>query len=403
MKSEAYPLLSKRARQILSVYAVASSGLQMAREARHWLDQRTTWTVTVRSGDVLYDDVMGWLLTLAPQSRLRSLTLSLGRSDRVSPDKDAPALLQRRFEGSKAQQIIIDGHKIRVEVGRENAVDSLGESISFRRDATITFTCRSPQAREVLLQAIQGLVDLKRQSNMLYLATKWGDWLRNRELATRSLSSVVLREGLAEDITADLRRFLVLEQKYLDMGLPWHRGYVFHGGPGSGKTSLARALAHEFGMDVYYVPLSDMNSDTNLMHLINGVQPRSMLLLEDIDVVRGATDRDDQHEGVSLSGLLNSLDGVTTPHGLITVMTTNNLDALDPALIRPGRADRVIEIADLDQDQAERLAAKIVGRPVSLPPIEGGMMAAEMLEAAKAHLDAPAEAEEAIVKLVKDG
>jgi ATP-dependent 26S proteasome regulatory subunit len=102
------------------------------------------------------------------------------------------------------------------------------------------------------------------------------------------------------------------------------------------------------------MPLADIEKDQDLIRLVSAVRPRSMLLLEDVDVFHAAKVRDDNN-GVSLSGLLNSLDGVATPHGLITVMTTNDKSALDDALIRPGRIDRTEEIGMLDEDQASRL------------------------------------------------
>jgi len=62
-------------------------------------------------------------------------------------------------------------------------------------------------------------------------------------------------------------------------------------------------------------------------------------LLEDVDVFHSATERDDEGSGVTLSGLLNALDGIATPRGLLTVTTTNDPSALDVAVIRPGRVD----------------------------------------------------------------
>jgi AAA+ superfamily predicted ATPase len=85
------------------------------------------------------------------------------------------------------------------------------------------------------------------------------------------------------------------------------------------------------------------------------IQPRSVLLLEDVDVYHAATDRDEEDGKVSVAAMLNALDGVWTPHGLITMMTTNNRDRLDAALVRAGRIDVDEEFTPLDRGQAARL------------------------------------------------
>ena len=66
-------------------------------------------------------------------------------------------------------------------------------------------------------------------------------------------------------------------------------------------------------------------------------RPSGMLLLEDIDVFHAAARRDDDAGSITLSGLLNALDGIATPHGLLTVLTTNTPEVLDHAVVRAGR------------------------------------------------------------------
>ena len=117
---------------------------------------------------------------------------------------------------------------------------------------------------------------------------------------------------------------------------------MFHGPPGTGKTSLVKALANEFNLDLWYLSLSDLKAESSLLGLLSEVGPRSILLLEDIDIMKITHDRDGADQGtISMSSLLNTLDGVATPHGLITIMTTNNFEVLDPALTRAGRMDMI--------------------------------------------------------------
>lgn len=81
--------------------------------------------------------------------------------------------------------------------------------------------------------------------------------------------------------------------------------------------------------------------------------------------------RTDESPGVTMDGLLNALDGMLTPHGLITCMTTNHAEVLDPALVRPGRVDLAMEFGYLDADQLRRLLKAFMGRVPDLATADG--------------------------------
>ena len=169
----------------------------------------------------------------------------------------------------------------------------------------------------------------------------------------RSLDSVVLPEGMLQELADELAGFLRSEDWYHDRGIPYQRGYLFHGTPGSGKTSAVMALAGELGLSVGLLPLSDYTvTDSMLGQYMGRLPARSILLIEDIDAVFVQRDN---HMGVTFAGLLNALDGVLAPEGRILVMTTNHPERLDPALIRPGRVDRQVAFSHATPDQARRL------------------------------------------------
>jgi mitochondrial chaperone BCS1 len=90
---------------------------------------------------------------------------------------------------------------------------------------------------------------------------------------------------------------------------------------------------------------------------------------------------------VTLSGLLNALDGIATPHGLVTVMTTNAPEALDPAVIRPGRVDLTETFGLADAGQAARLVSHYYGVPLDAADASGTaeVAPAEVIEACKRH------------------
>ena len=147
--------------------------------------------------------------------------------------------------------------------------------------------------------------------------------------------------------------------RYIDRGIPYRRGYLMHGPPGCGKSSFVAALAGELGYDICVLNLSDSGlTDDRLSHALSTTPPTSLVLLEDIDaafVQRSANDRGGRQSHVTFSGLLNALDGVAAGEERILFMTTNHLDRLDPALIRPGRVDVIHHIGHASRSQCHRM------------------------------------------------
>lgn len=177
------------------------------------------------------------------------------------------------------------------------------------------------------------------------LGSEWRQFGAPRK--RRPLESVVLDVGVAEGIVQDLVDFIGNPQWYSQRGVPYRRGYLLHGPPGCGKSSFITALAGKLECVVCVLNLSEKGlTDDRLNHLMNTAPVQSIILLEDIDAAFVSRDESksvksayDGANRVTLSGLLNCLDGVTSTEARILFMTTNYLDRLDPALIRPGRVD----------------------------------------------------------------
>lgn len=239
----------------------------------------------------------------------------------------------------------------------------------------LVFTCKSVEQRDAVVDWITEVADamskVKRQSRF-FVASSTGHWNRRSVLPGRRMDTVILPGNDTQRITEDVEFFLSQKLRYRDMGIPWHHGYLFHGPPGTGKTSVASGIATETDSDVYYIPLKAVENDSKLQDLISSISSeRAVLLLEDIDIAHAARDRDDAQHGVTMQGLLNALDGVATPEGLISIMTTNNRTVLDPALVRSGRVDFEIEIGYLQEDQLDAMVRRFHGHPHDLPPIVG--------------------------------
>ncbi|XP_062565452.1 mitochondrial chaperone BCS1 [Armigeres subalbatus] len=226
---------------------------------------------------------------------------------------------------------------------------------AFGRDKNLYFKILE-EARQLALKNTEG-------KTIMYTAmgSEWRPFGHPRK--RRPLKSVVLDDGVTDRILRDCREFIQNPQWYADRGIPYRRGYLLHGPPGCGKSSFITALAGEIEFGICLLNLSERGlTDDRLNHLMNVAPQQSIILLEDIDAA--FLSREDTKtqkaafEGlnrVTFSGLLNCLDGVASTEARIVFMTTNYIDRLDPALIRPGRVDVKEYVGHCTRHQLEQM------------------------------------------------
>ena len=198
---------------------------------------------------------------------------------------------------------------------------------------------------------------------------------------------------------------------YADLGIPWKRGWLLHGPGGTGKSAVASAFAHDLDMPIFIFNLSEL-TNMEFMEAWRGMLTHTpcIALIEDIDNVfharqnvaadsmsfgrlfgragrKGDDDDERNPEGkeverrfgnpLSFDVLLNCLDGVERCEGLFTIITTNHLEQIDPALgqpvvrtdgttdfisTRPGRIDKAIELTYMRPEVKERMARHLLRR-----------------------------------------
>ena len=248
--------------------------------------------------------------------------------------------------------------------------NSPGSSAMFLNEDRLIVTCYSRAAREHLVDSLQQFIDEGRNGGHRRTASiytrnmRYNEFVEHARLRKRELSTVILKEGQLERIIKHIDDFFELEDKYAEIGIPYKTGIMLYGPPGTGKTNLINALAHHYQRNAYIISLGGIKTGEELLELFSLVPKHSFLLLEDIDVAANVEDGSESMNGdggLRAADLLNVLDGVASPHGLITIMTTNHREKIMPSLLRPGRVDLQEEITYLDSEQLQRIMNRFTG------------------------------------------
>ena len=142
------------------------------------------------------------------------------------------------------------------------------------------------------------------------------------------------------------------ENDYLEHGIPFKMNFLFHGIPGSGKTSLIYTIASHFNLDICFLNVTKDLDDNTFTRAVTSLPDDSILVLEDLDAL--FVERDSK-SNLSFSTVLNVLDGIIKKHKLLTFITTNHKDRLDSALKRSGRIDYELEFTYASRKQTENM------------------------------------------------
>lgn len=253
---------------------------------------------------------------------------------------------------------------------------------------TIKFTCLGSD-KSIFSDMLDYAKDLelsKHDGKTVIYEARTNDWAPFGEpRRRRQFESVILDSNIADRIYNDVQEFLTSREWYSQRGVPYRRGYLLHGPPGCGKTSYIMALAGKLEYDICQMNLSNSAlSDERLSYLLNVAPPKSIILLEDVDAAFLSREDLDYNKSayqglgrVTLSGILNCLDGVASSEERILFMTTNYPERLDPALTRPGRVDMKVYIGYASSSQLARAFERFY------PPELGGPSGKDFVNAAE--------------------
>ncbi|KAF2441763.1 P-loop containing nucleoside triphosphate hydrolase protein [Karstenula rhodostoma CBS 690.94] len=219
--------------------------------------------------------------------------------------------------------------------------------------------------------------------------------------ARRKLDTIDMDAASKAELVSDAEYYYSEESKkfFADCGIPYRRGYLFYGPPGTGKTSFSAALAGHLSCDLYLINLATGDvTDGHLHRLFLALPRKCIVVIEDIDscgigreqatasnepkqtrkpsatapAVLGVMPNGMYSPGqppaapkrnmVTLSGLLNAIDGNASAEGRLLIMTSNNPDGLDEALTRPGRIDLKICFGKMMSKAIYDIFKRLIGR-----------------------------------------
>ncbi|KAL2266234.1 hypothetical protein VTJ83DRAFT_5586 [Remersonia thermophila] len=385
--------------------------------------------VDVRPDDECYNFLMGWVANqrfaqgarrFVVNTNLNSRSWYLWRySDDDDDDDDDETSAEASVNGKKkalAYTPTFGSHwfvyKGRILIFRRSEPQQQSPWLTTSEREEISISCfgRNPWIlKELLHEARDEFMKRDEAKTLIYRGTtKSGSsepqWQRCMARTSRPFSTVILNEKVKKELIDDVTDYLnpATRRWYANRGIPYRRGYLLYGPPGTGKSSLSLALAGFFKMRIYIVSLSSVTAnEENLATLFAELPRRCVVLLEDIDTAglthtreddgqtaadgAATSDGDDspktsraipggppnpnaqqeRNGRLSLSGLLNILDGVASQEGRVLIMTTNHLEKLDKALIRPGRVDMIVKFDLADKDMTAQIFKSLYA------PIEG--------------------------------
>lgn len=204
----------------------------------------------------------------------------------------------------------------------------------------------------------------------LFHYTKDG-WQKQTVVKSGGLDTLALSDEVRDFFTKEIEFYLGNRERYYELGLPWKITFMLHGEPGTGKTSIIRAIAAAYGFNICTISLNEVTTG-DLTNAVAKMPSKSILLFEDCDGspatnARKGSNRFDKDKksddkkddnnssildalSIDLQGFLNILDGVSPLDDVLVFMTTNYIDRIDDAIFRDGRTDHTIELPRLEPE-----------------------------------------------------
>ena len=206
-----------------------------------------------------------------------------------------------------------------------------------------------------------------------FSSRNWQPWKGRHLNAYKTFENCIYRSSIEDDIITKMDKWKSSKDVYMKRGLPYKIGFLFHGIPGTGKSSMAYCLSNKYNMDIYEVSI-DIVRDKERKNIIGKIPNNSIILFDDVDLIldncnrlmkdKDKKDKKDDEDSKMINLISNNelikffleyLDGNTYLNDSVVIFTTNNADVIDTAIKRPGRIDHTYCIGYCDDGQIERL------------------------------------------------
>lgn len=327
------------------------------RKVSRWIDRWTSFVVTIQQQNNLYDIVADFIINKYPK-QLRNVEGFYGvvKNNLLNVDEihDRSSKTDKTLGYLQYQDtyyILWKGRPMKVSKYREKLEGAMEVDKSHKDMITIKSFFGKKHIQSFLEKAVSSYE--KKQDKKFVPKCYTPDyryWQALSSIGERKLETIISKN--TQVIKEDLDKFLSNREWYIKRGINYTRGYLLYGSPGNGKSSLIRALASYLKRDIYYMNLNDVGSDGKLQMLMSNLPEDAILVVEDIDSFYDKRKKEDSKLNSSFSAFINSLDGVATTQGLVTIITTNLPDKLDPALLRAGRMDVKLEFGNPSKEEA---------------------------------------------------
>lgn len=274
----------------------------------------------------------------------------------------------------------------------KSKIDSAG-SENQKEEIVIATLGRNKKAFNELLKKFD---PTKTKEGYLKILGYRNEWITQTSVRKRPIESVFINPESKTRLMSALDSFFTNRQEYIRKGLTHKLTCVLYGEPGTGKTSLVRAIASQYDLDIHVIRIESM-TDNSFEDSIRTVPERSLILVEDFDSNSAFHERgnnggpvlsSDGYPTLTINSILNTLDGIVNLDNTLTFLTTNHIDKIDPAILRKGRTDLLIEVGKLEPQQVQDFIAYHYPE-MDIPKVEQlkPMLGCELQDLLRVHLD----------------